>query len=59
MVTSNNHKFRPLTGHHQVVHLMKTAEGCTIYIYIYIYSCILTLKPLLFNFVIRAGNFFL
>jgi len=23
--------FRPLTGHHQVVHLKKRAEGCTIY----------------------------
>jgi len=23
--------FRPLTGHHQVVHLMERAEGCTIY----------------------------
>ena len=31
MVTANNYMFRPLTGHHQVVHLMKSAEGCTIY----------------------------
>jgi len=46
MVTANNYMFRPLTGHHQVVHLMKRAEDCTIYnattvirryIYIYIY----------------------
>ena len=32
MVTSNNYMFRHLTGHHQVVHLMKRAEGCAIYI---------------------------
>ena len=31
MVTANNYMFRPLTGHHQVVNLMKRAEGCTIY----------------------------
>jgi hypothetical protein len=31
MVTANNYTFRPLTGHLQVVHLMKRAEGCTIY----------------------------
>ena len=31
MVTANNYLFRLLTGHHQVVHLMKRAEGCTIY----------------------------
>jgi len=31
MVTANNYMFRPLTGHHQDVHLMKRAEGCTIY----------------------------
>ena len=23
--------FRPLKGHHQVVHLKKRAEGCTVY----------------------------
>ena len=26
-----NYMFRPLTGHHQVVNLMKRVEGCTIY----------------------------
>ena len=26
MVTVNNYMFRPLTGHRQVVHLMKRAE---------------------------------
>jgi len=26
MVTANNYMFRPLTGHHRVVHLMKRAE---------------------------------
>jgi len=31
MVTANNYMFRPLTGHHQVVHSMKMVEGCTIY----------------------------
>ena len=31
MVTANNYMFRPLPGHHQVVHLVKRAEGCTIY----------------------------
>ena len=31
MVTANNYMFRPLTGHHQVVHPMKTVGGCTIY----------------------------
>ena len=31
MVTANNYMFRPLTGHHQVVHPMKRARGCTIY----------------------------
>ena len=31
MVTANNYMFRPLTGHHQVVHLMKRVEGCTMY----------------------------
>ena len=31
MVTPNNYMFRPLTGHHQVVHLMKRAKSCTIY----------------------------
>jgi len=31
MVTANNYVFRPLTGHHQFVHLMKTAE-VTLYI---------------------------
>jgi len=30
MVAANNYMFRPLTGHHQVVHLKKRAEGCTI-----------------------------
>ena len=30
MVTSNNYMFRPLTGHHQVVHPIK-GGGCTIY----------------------------
>ena len=30
MVTANNYMFRSLTGHHQVVHLKKRAEGCTI-----------------------------
>ena len=30
MVTANNYMFRPLTDHHQVVHLMKRAEGCTL-----------------------------
>jgi len=28
MLTANNHMFRPLTGHHQVVHPMKTVGGC-------------------------------
>ena len=28
MVTPNSYMFRPLTGHHQVVHLMKTVGGC-------------------------------
>jgi len=27
MVTGNNYMFRPLTGHHQVVHKMKRVEG--------------------------------
>ena len=27
MVTANNYMFRPLTGHHQVVHLMKMGVG--------------------------------
>jgi hypothetical protein len=31
MVTANNYMFRPLTSHHQFVHLMKRVEGCTIY----------------------------
>jgi len=31
MATANNYMFRPLTGHHQVVHPMKRVEGCTIY----------------------------
>ena len=31
MVTANNYMFRPLTGHHQVVHPMKRGWGCTIY----------------------------
>ena len=31
MVTAN-YMFRPLTGHHQVVHLMKSAEDRTLYI---------------------------
>jgi len=31
MVTANNYMFRPLTGHHQVVHPMKRVGGCTIY----------------------------
>ena len=31
MVTANNYTFRPLTGHHRFVHLMKRAEGCKIY----------------------------
>jgi len=31
MVTANNYTFRPLEGYHQVVHLMKRAEDCTIY----------------------------
>ena len=26
MVTANNYMFRPLKGHHQVVHLMKRVE---------------------------------
>jgi hypothetical protein len=30
MVTTNNYIFRPLTGHHQVVHTMKKFGGCTI-----------------------------
>jgi len=31
MVTANNYMFRLLTGHHQVVHLTKRVEDCTIY----------------------------
>jgi len=31
MVTANNYMFRPLTGHHQVVHTMKRVGGCTVY----------------------------
>jgi len=31
MVTANNYMFRPLTGHHQVVHPMKRVGGCKIY----------------------------
>jgi len=31
MVTANNYTFRPLTGHHQVVHPTKRGWGCTIY----------------------------
>ena len=27
MVTANNYMFRPLTGHHQVVHIVKMGEG--------------------------------
>ena len=31
MVTANNYMFRPVTGHHQVVHPMKWGlGGCTI-----------------------------
>jgi len=30
MVTAN-YMFRPLTGHHQVVHTMKRVGGCTMY----------------------------
>jgi len=29
MVTPNNYMFWPLTGHHQVVHTMKSVDGCT------------------------------
>jgi len=29
MVTANNYMFRPLTGHHQVVHTMKMVEAST------------------------------
>ena len=28
MVTANRYMFRPLTGHHQVVHTMKRVGGC-------------------------------
>ena len=31
MVTANNYMFRPLTGHHQVVHKLKRVRGLTIY----------------------------
>ena len=31
MVAANNYMFRPLTGHHHVVHPMKRGWGCTIY----------------------------
>ena len=31
MVIPNNYMFRPLAGHHQVVHSMKRAEVCTMY----------------------------
>ena len=31
LVTANNYTFRPLTGHHQVLHSMKRVEGCIIY----------------------------
>jgi len=31
MVTPNNYMFRPVTGHHQVVHSLKRVEGCTVY----------------------------
>jgi len=31
IVTANNYMFRPLTGHHQVVHTMKRVGGCTVY----------------------------
>ena len=33
MVTANNYMFRPLTGHYQVVHPMKTAQGDVQYTY--------------------------
>jgi len=31
MVTANNYMFRPLTGHHQVVHPMKRGWGAVQY----------------------------
>jgi hypothetical protein len=31
MVTANNYMFRPLAGHHQVVHTVKSVGGCTVY----------------------------
>jgi len=36
----NSYTFQPPTGHHQVVHTMKRARGCTIY-NCTIYNCIL------------------
>ena len=52
--------FRPLTDHLQVDGLLK-AETCswlavTISRYIYIYSCVLTFKCLLFNFMILTNT---